>query len=245
MADRYNRKQILLKREDGTSAGFLRLERVGNRCGVEVQVPGQSAALHAVLLGGGKTFPLGKITRNRTIHAPNVDEMQLYNQAAVLTGDVLLCVGGDGADFRTIRAALAKPTASRSAKKIQAAPPSSPPEPYALPYMHCEVEHAPETHADSRQQALEASAADNAGNMPDATTALPDANSAPLEGWVFKPYLLDTWEYYAGQLLRDGQVAARMHAVAGTYAPEPPPGLTGFVWDSGFWVRVEPVHMNM
>lgn len=249
MVDRYKRKQILLKREDGTPAGFLRLERVGDRCNVEVQVDGPVMELHAVLLGGEKPFPLGKISRGRTIHAPNVEDMNTYKQAAVLSGERLLFVGGEDVDFRKVRKALATPPPRRVTAREQR-------------------EHVPDTVAGqakaSAQQSYDAvrqtatdahdpESSDEEGSYTTdkiGTQTMDEANTqathtiknvhklTPAEGWVFTPYKRDLWDCYTGQYIEDGQITARMHAVAGVYALEPPPGLTGFVWDAGYWVQV-------
>lgn len=242
----YKRRQILLKREDGTPAGFMRIERTDNRCDVEVQVETQNKELIAFLLDGDQAFPLGKITRNRTIHAPKVDEMYRYNRAAILSGDRLLFAGGEDADFISMRKALNRSRQSeskaisfterqtnRQANHPVTAVSSGSPNAAPLPL----VPEDSKIEATSIEQAV-----DTASKSPaDLAQAQVHPAIKPIkfdEGWVFTPYDMGSIKCYTGHLMRGGRSVAAMHAVAGTYDPEPPPGLSGFVWDSGYWVKV-------
>ncbi|MCL1963870.1 MAG: hypothetical protein FWF69_02275, partial [Firmicutes bacterium] len=62
----------------------------------------------------------------------------------------------------------------------------------------------------------------------------------PASGWEVTPfYTPGAPEQIEGHYRQDGKIVARLYGVAGVYAPEPPPGLQGFVWDNGYWVYVQ------
>ena len=265
----YTRRQILLKREDGTPAGFLRLERIDSRCEVEVQVDAKHKELAAFLLDGELILPLGKITRNRAIHAPRIDDIHRYGRAAILSGDRLLFVGGEGADFAGIRRTFQSQTLGAQQKKAAVIPKDD--------QEWNKLEAGGDSQGDSKgrregrqaendeleSERINPAKADRAStrltgadlaDTPQADASwtgasqtqanhslsahLADSPIRQNDGWLFTPCPIGSFQCYAGRLMQNGRAVAKMHAMACAYDPEPPPGLTGFVWDSGYWVKV-------
>ncbi len=217
MPETYARRQLLLRREDNAPAGFVRFERVGNRVTVTLRAQGVGREARALLMhpGGGEPRALGALKNGEAQYTLSPEEAEGYTQAAVLSADKLLLLGGEGADFKAARRELAKPKA-RPAPKSAAAP--SP------------LQGERDVFPDGRS-------AKRAESPPAAPKA---AEAAPLDGWIITPdYAPGAPERIRGRLLKDGVVVARLDGVAGVYAPEPPPGLTGYSWDAGFWVHVE------
>lgn len=249
MAGAYKRKQLLLRREDGTPGGFVRVEQAGLRCTVEVMAKGVPTNARAVLLGahGDAPLSLGDLVRGAGSFTLRTEQAEGYTQAAVLAGDTTVLVGGEGAVFSEIRSRLtrrkyapkpvtaeperaergsgAEGPAHRNAARASAAPVA---EGQAAPWEGAPQSAAPESPAAA----------------PRAARGLPPyaepSRFADGTGWIFTPHRIPgAPERISGRLIEDGRVKAVLHGVAGMYAPEPPPGLIGYAWDAGFWVRVE------
>lgn len=217
MAVAFSRKQILLRREDGTPAGFLRLEMSEGRCCAEVKLSGVTGDARALMLRpeDGAPCQLGSFQHGKGSVWLSAEDAKGCTQVAVLSGDKLLLVGGDGADFAAIRRRLARPVRR----------------------------HGPE-----RKRALQISTWGEERKAPEekavVETEIPiDACRAPhpleKDGWaIVSNRAEDAPERVSGKAAREGQPVLELVGVAGAYAPEPPPGLTGFTWDTGYWVRV-------
>ncbi len=213
MPEAFSRKQSLLRREDGQAAGFVRFEWNGPRSRVEVSAEGLIGEARALLLqpGSGRTLSLGGVRKGKGTFSLQAEEMQGYAHVALLSGDKLLLVAGEGADFRVIRRQIACQQAALKAPQ------------YAEP----------------------AKASDPSRQVAQDTPAFVDepkghAKDTRSDGWVFTPaYAPNAPERVAGRFLQNGHVLATLEGVAGDYAPEPPPGLMGFVWDAGYWLKVD------
>ncbi len=229
MPEPFKRRQLLLRREDGEAAGFVRVEQEGARCAVEIRAEGVIGDARAVLLrpGGGEPCALGAVRKGKGSYSLRAEEVEGYTQAAVLAGDRLLLIGGEGADFPEMRRRmLAQPSGAR---RVAAQPVVRTGD---AEYADFTAERAPESDA----------WAVPARERPAARREERPAWRAEetRDGWVFTPlYAKNAPERITGRFLRDGCVVATLQGVAGVYAPEPPPGLTGFVWDTGYWVKVE------
>jgi len=248
----FTRRQILLKREDGAPAGFMRMERVDNRCDVEVHVDAKLKELTALLLDGEKVFPLGRITRNRAFHAPRIDDIHRYDCAAVLSSTKLLFVGGENVDFNAVEKALerkalvvreAKASPAEGVLKKDQTETRRPPGDFRRERGNI---NATDDELD-RAKHIKAGAEHSSARLAQAGTARaadsqPVVSSTSQEnqkyGWSFTPCPVGDFLCFFGRLTQDGKAIATMHALTGMYAPEPPPGLPGFVWDSGYWVKV-------
>jgi hypothetical protein len=195
----FRRAQWLLRRQDGSLGGFIRFEYAGERCTVEVQAGQAPRTARAVLLDdSGAAFSLGAADQAapRSFRA---EEIAPYARAAVVQGDALLYVAGEGADFDETRRLLQKP-----ARPAQAKP-------------------RPQREA------------------PRAESPAPHENAAApaIEGWQLKAHNAPGFPTrITGRFTRDGRMAAALDGIAGLYAPEPPPGLSGYHWENGYWVRV-------
>ncbi|MDR0929839.1 MAG: hypothetical protein LBM74_09060 [Oscillospiraceae bacterium] len=195
----FRRAQWLLRRQDGSLGGFIRFEYAGERCTVEVQAGQAGRGARAVLLDdSGATFPLGAADQAapRSFRA---EEIAPFARAAVVQGDALLYVAGEGADFADVRRVLQKPARAPQAKPrpVREKPRADPPAP---------IEKA----------------------------------AAPAkEGWQLKAHSAPGMPTrITGRFTREGRIAATLHGIAGLYAPEPPPGLSGYQGENGYWVRV-------
>ncbi len=219
MPEVFMRKQSLLRREDGQAAGFVRFEGNGSRCEVEIGAEGIVGEARALLLRpeSGHGLSLGNVRRGKGTFSLRTEELLGYVWTALLSGDKLLLVGGDGADFRMIRRQIAN---QAEAKKAPA--PAAPTEVQSPPRQTAQYGPEPKYEPQRRAEKKEEPARRN-GN-----------------GWVFTPsYAPNAPQQITGRYLQDGQVLATLQGVAGVYAPEPPPGLMGFVWDAGYWLKVD------
>ncbi|MDR0928924.1 MAG: hypothetical protein LBM74_04325 [Oscillospiraceae bacterium] len=195
----FRRAQWLLRRQDGSLGGFIRFEYAGERCTVEVQAGQVARTARAVLLDeGGATFSLGAADQ-ASPRSFRAEEIAPYARAAVVQGDALLYVAGEGADFDAMRRLLQKP-----ARPAQASPRPAREKPRAEP-------PAPREKAAASAKEGWQLQAHSAPGMPTRIT---------------------------GRFTRQGRIAATLHGIAGLYAPEPPPGLAGYQWENGYWVRV-------
>ena len=224
MAGTYKRRQLLLRKENGAPGGFVRIERVGERCGVEFTASGLTGEARAVLVRPeeGGIQALGALSKQAafTISAA---EAEGCTQAAVVMGDAVLLVGGEGADFARIRRWLAQA---------------------ARPPRREFREVSPRQEAIAGEAVVDAIQEAEAGAEPDpATEAAPEPEPAaevPVkDGWEITPFHTPgVPEQIEGQYWQEGEAIATLYGIAGPYAPEPPPGLTGFTWDNGYWVYV-------
>ena len=238
MADLYRRKQMLLRREDGVSAGFLRIEQQGQSCHVSMQMNGAFQDLRIVLLGKEDTLSLGNVSRDRTLYIKCADALERYEQAAVFSADRLISVAGEGADFKGIRRRLEREAQAEidrrfaREKKMQQAVTDA-----AIAAEQTRQEMPKEQEQPLLQETAPIQA-QAAALVPEDTEEIICFEEPPQDGWVFTSFHQDTCPCYTGYLLKGGRRAATLYAVTGAYMKEPPPGLTGFVWDSGFWVKV-------
>ncbi len=228
MAEAYKRRQLLLRHEDGSPGGFIRIEQVGARCTVDVRAAGMPGEAKVMLLRPEDDTPytLGTVQKGAGSFPTRPEEVEGFTQAALLRGDKLALVGGDGVDFPDVRKRLLQPKRTpRPAATVSAALSTSPlAERQAVP-------SAP-TVPPAADNTLTAAKTD--------TSPSPQPVQASADGWAFTSrFTPGAPERITGRLLQDGRIAATLHGVAGVYAPEPPPGLTGFTWDGGYWVRVE------
>lgn len=219
MAGAYKRRQIMLRREDGTPGGFIRIEDTGVKCTATVQASGVADGAKILLFGRTEEgpVPIGTLAKGKAEASMPPDNAEQLVQAAVLHGDKLLLYGGEGVDFAAMRRKATRPA--------HAPRPTVP------------VRADREVPADFRAgSGIDQPARAKTDRRADAGAT----ESGPREGWTFTPYELPgAPEQIVGRRMEHGTVKALLHAVAAPYAPEPPPGLTGFVWDAGFWVHVE------
>jgi len=130
-------------------------------------------------------------------------------QVAVLAGDKLLLIGGDGADFYAIRRRLAAPPRTDAPPKREVWRPTAP------------LQAVEETPAPQHEEAI---------------AALP--HPLARDGWVISTQKDQGFsERVSGRLMREGVQVMALVGVQGSYEAEPPPGLPGFRWEAGYWIR--------
>ncbi len=240
MADAFKRRQLLLRKEDGSSGGFIRLEQSGGKVTMEVQAKDVPDGARAVLLprDGGEPLSVGGLIRGAGKFTPRLSGIDEAQQAAVTVGEKPLLIGGDGAAFDVIAKRLKPPAPAASpARKTaadRAAVERAGDPPFASRSTQVSTKSTPQVEV-HEPQAMAAPDVDPYPPARDRPSAAP-----PTDGWVFTPaWFPGAPERITGHLLQNGETAAVLEAVQGPWAPEPPPGLPGFVFDGGYWVKVE------
>ena len=220
MAGSFKRTQLMLRREDHSPGGFVRMEHVSGRCMVEISAPGINEEARAILFRpeGGGMQSLGPLRKGAASFSITEAEAEGCTQAAIVFGDKVLLAGGEGADFPTMRKRLAKASAANAAP------------------------------AEERRSVL--TAAQEATLPIQKEEAMDDALLAAAMTKAMGEDIADGWNLtpvntpgmpgqLEGQYVRDGEVVGTLYGIAGVYAPEPPPGLSGFTWDHGYWVYIQ------
>lgn len=249
MAGGYSRKMILLRREDGTSAGFLRLETQDGRCAAEMHAETSGSNLRALLLrpGDGKPCELGTFSRGKSSLSVPSEDVEGCTQAAVFAGDKLMLIGGDAADFASIRKRLAQ-RARPLSTHAKAQPPQSQ-RANAVSTQNAETakrdiapvdtHHSAAVIPDHLSTCNEDACRTEAQERPAAVASVLRKHPLERDGWVISSRRqADGPERITGERLQDGRSVATLVGVAGGYAVEPPPGLQGFHFANGYWIRI-------
>lgn len=205
----YRRKQILLRQEDGAPAGFVRIETLAGRSQVEVQGDEIAGDLRAFLLRPGEDSPCALgIITKRR------------RMITLRAEDVEGCtqaalLSGDRLLFAGGEGADFADIRRRVAKPVIVAQKKPP----TLAQPPAEREAKRET--------------------PSPAESMTKKTAEPQEGWQL------TWhraagapERVTGLYVEQGRATATLDGIEGSYAPEPPPGLFGFHWDNGFWIKI-------
>ena len=209
----FRRRLMILRDAQGKQAGFVRLQRRDGRSSAQAFAHGLEPRAQAVLLGP-EVAPcyLGPFVRDEAARTPLPRDESCYTQVAVLCGDRVVLTGGQEAEPARILRAL-RPAGT---PRRQTAEPAG---------------------TETKTAAAEACAPEDRAEAARATEDGAEAVRAPEDGWQFLSLQTTGFpERIEGRRYVRGQPRVLAHGVAGSFAPQPPPGLPGARWLGGFWL---------
>ena len=209
----FRRRLMILRDAQGKQAGFVRLQRRDGRSSAQAFAHGLEPRAQAVLLGP-EVAPcyLGPFVRGEAARTPLPRDESCYTQVAVLCGDRVVLTGGQEAEPARILRAL-RPAGT---PRRQTAEPAG---------------------TETKTAAAEACAPEDRAEAARVTGDGAEAVRAPEDGWQFLSLQTTGFpERIEGRRYVRGQPRVLAHGVAGSFAPQPPPGLPGARWLGGFWL---------
>ncbi|HIQ63916.1 MAG TPA: hypothetical protein IAA66_10130 [Candidatus Avichristensenella intestinipullorum] len=209
----FRRRLMILRDAQGKQAGFVRLQRRDGRSSAQAFAHGLEPRAQAVLLGP-EVAPcyLGPFVRDEAARTPLPRDESCYTQVAVLCGDRVVLTGGQEAEPARILRAL-RPAGT---PRRQTAEPAG---------------------TETKTAAAEACAPEDRAEAARVTEDGAEAVRAPEDGWQFLSLQTTGFpERIEGRRYVRGQPRVLAHGVAGSFAPQPPPGLPGARWLGGFWL---------
>lgn len=209
----FRRRLMILRDAQGKQAGFVRLQRRDGRSSAQAFAHGLEPRAQAVLLGP-EVAPcyLGPFMRDEAARTPLPRDESCYTQVAVLCGDRVVLTGGQEAEPARILRAL-RPAGT---PRRQTAEPAG---------------------TETKTAAAEACAPEDRAEAARVTGDGAEAVRAPEDGWQFLSLQTTGFpERIEGRRYVRGQPRVLAHGVAGSFAPQPPPGLPGARWLGGFWL---------
>lgn len=209
----FRRRLMILRDAQGKQAGFVRLQRRDGRSSAQAFAHGLEPRAQAVLLGP-EVAPcyLGPFVRDEAARTPLPRDESCYTQVAVLCGDRVVLTGGQEAEPARILRAL-RPAGT---PRRQTAEPAG---------------------TETKTAAAEACAPEDRAEAARVTGDGAEAVRAPEDGWQFLSLQTTGFpERIEGRRYVRGQPRVLAHGVAGSFAPQPPPGLPGARWLGGFWL---------
>lgn len=209
----FRRRLMILRDAQGKQAGFVRLQRRDGRSSAQAFAHGLEPRAQAVLLGP-EVAPcyLGPFVRGEAARTPLPRDESCYTQVAVLCGDRVVLTGGQEAEPARILRAL-RPAGT---PRRQTAEPAG---------------------TETKTAAAEACAPEDRAEAARVTEDGAEAVRAPEDGWQFLSLQTTGFpERIEGRRYVRGQPRVLAHGVAGSFAPQPPPGLPGARWLGGFWL---------
>ena len=221
----FRRRLMILRDAQGKQAGFVRLQRRDGRSSAQAFAHGLEPRAQAVLLGP-EVAPcyLGPFVRGEAARTPLPRDESCYTQVAVLCGDRVVLTGGQEAEPARILRAL-RPAGT---PRRQTAEPAGT-ETKTAAAEAC----APEDRAEAAR-VTEDGAVEMAARVTGAGAV---AVRARVDVWLFLSLHTTGFpERIEGRRYVRGQPRVLAHGVAGSFAPQPPPGLPGARWLGGFWL---------
>ena len=233
----FRRRLMILRDAQGKQAGFVRLQRRDGRSSAQAFAHGLEPRAQAVLLGP-EVAPcyLGPFVRDEAARTPLPRDESCYTQVAVLCGDRVVLTGGQEAEpARILRALRPAGTPRRQTAEPAGTETKTAAAEACAPEDRAEAARATGDGAEEKAARVTEDGAEEKAARVTGDGA--EAVRAPEDGWQFLSLQTTGFpERIEGRRYVRGQPRVLAHGVAGSFAPQPPPGLPGARWLGGFWL---------